>query len=139
MDSLLEKGNWTTRLLSIRKAGRKKYLEWYFVGIYKTAQEAYFRGNKFVMDNEEIFKEQSCGLVPERLIIENMRYGGFYPTSNKEQIILDFIPDQNGPFMDTCGITRASYMLKRVKDLKDLLDMSTTSPDGVGLVTWAWK
>ena len=130
---LLEKGNWVTRLLGFKKAGRKEYMDWYFVGVFKTCQEAYFQGNKFVMENEDLFKKQSMSKVPDRLVIENMDYG-VYP-STKCQLMLDFFPDQNGPYMDTEGITRPSFMIKQAKELKHLLNIETTD----NAVTWSQK
>ena len=132
-DELLEKGNWVTRLLGFKKVGRKKYMDWYFVGVFKTCQEAYFQGNKFVMENEELFKEQSMGEVPDKLIIENMDYG-VYP-SLKYQIVLDFFPDQNGPYMDTEGITRPSFMIEQAEELKHLLNVKTEGD----VTTWSQK
>jgi len=132
MHEYLKKGTWVTRLLSLKKVGRKKYMDWYFVGIFETCQEAYFQGNKFVADNEELFKEQSMGDPPEHLIIENMDYG-LYP-SLRTQIVLDFFPDQMGAFMDTEGITRPSFMMKQAKKLSHILDIEIKG-DGV---TWGW-
>lgn len=132
-DELLKKGNWVTRLLGFKKVGRKEYMDWYFVGIFRTCQEAYFQGNNFVMKNEELFKRQSMGQVPDRLVIENMDYG-VYP-STRCQIMLGFFPDQNGPYMDTEGITRPSFMAKQAKELEHLLDIKTEG----NVVTWSQK
>lgn len=112
IEPLMKRGSWVVRFLSIKKAGKKEYIEWYFAGIWPTAQEAFRAGNEYAVKNEELFKKQSGGF-PERMVLELMKEGLPYPKSNEVQLQFGFIPSSDGPYMDSEGVTRGSYMLRR--------------------------
>ncbi len=106
---LLKKGNWLTRLFTI---GENIPIEWYIVGNYTTAQEAYYAANAYVENNQALFKEQSKGKVPDHLSIELVTTGT-YPESVEEQFIFDFFPSSDGAYIDSHGVTRASYLINQ--------------------------
>jgi len=108
-EALLKKGNWFTRLFTV---GEGIPIEWYVVGIYDTAQEAYMAGNRYVEDNQDLFKEQSSGSPPERLVIELLTKGGYPAECVEEQFIFEFFPSSDGAYIDSHGVTRASYIME---------------------------
>ncbi len=108
-DALMKRGTWFTRLFTVHG---KAPIEWYFVGVYDTAQEAYRAGNQYVEDNQKLFDDQSDGNVPRRMAIELLTKDT-YPECVEEQFIFDFLPSSDGAYIDSHGVTRASYTLKR--------------------------
>lgn len=106
--ALLKKGTWLTRLFTVHDSGP---IEWYIVGVYDTAQAAYFAGNQFVVDNQEMFDEQSDGKVPEHMVIELLTKGGYPDECVDEQFIFGFLPSSDGAYIDSHGVTRGSYMM----------------------------
>ena len=108
MDPLMKEGIWLLRFFSIVN----HRMTWYFGGMYTTAQEAYLRGLKYVVDNVDIFEENGDGRLPENMAIELVGMGD-YPQKVEEQFIFSYFPDQMGAYMDSHGVTRASYILKR--------------------------
>lgn len=121
---LLQSGMWLTRLFHFRKLGRTKTVQQYLVGIFPTAQEAFIQGNRFAENNEELFRENSDGKCPDRMVIELLD-NGVYPKCIKHQMTFHFFPDQCGPYMDTEGVTRPSYMLTQEKKIKHLFGVTT--------------
>ena len=110
---LMKDGIWIARLLRVRKVAEEKVMDQYLVGIFKSAQEAFLAGNDYAMNNIEAFKTNSDGVIPERLAIELIEKGKPYPECLKHQEVFYYLPSQSGPYMDLCGVTRPTFMLKR--------------------------
>jgi len=108
---LMRRGAWLTRLFT---ANKNTPIEWYVVGVYDTAQEAYSAGNKYVEDNEELFNKQSQGKPPKNLVIELLARGAYPNECLKEQFIFPFLPSTDGAYIDSHGVTRSSYSTQEV-------------------------
>ena len=113
-EPLLKKGTWFARLFTVKDSSA---IEWHVVGVYDTAQEAYGAGNQYVEDNEKLFDEQSEGKPPDHLVIELLTKGNYPEECVEEQFIFDFFPSTDGAYIDSHGVTRASYLIQQDKEV----------------------